>query len=359
MTTAGTAGTAGAAAAPSRAASSRAARGRAPSARWLPRALTSAARRALWRASCAPSSDSCASSSSAAAAAARALDDLARAARPAGESRRPPWAARDTRAGCDGASAPPPPPLARACRAPPPAAWSGAPSAPSRARTRRAARPRRPRRPRAAPAARDHVDDDAVRAREPRVDDDRLAERGRVGAQVEDLGLQQQPLDEHVEALAGRAADRHERDVAAVLLRHDARVVELGLHAVPRVVDLHAVAVDLGQRDDEAHVARAPHELEHLARLRLHAAVGRDDEHDDVGRADAVRAHRREELVPRRVDERDRAREVRATAAVRLGVARGGGRVGRAAAEAAAAVGRAPRRRAARRRAPQTPRAAA
>ena len=42
-----------------------------------------------------------------------------------------------------------------------------------------------------------------------------------------------------------------------------------------------------------------------LDRLRHHLVVGRDDEHDDVGDLRAARAHGRERLVARRVEERD------------------------------------------------------
>jgi len=40
-------------------------------------------------------------------------------------------------------------------------------------------------------------------------------------------------------------------------------------------------------------------------RLRHHAVVGGDDQDDDVGRLGAARAHGRERLVTRRVQERD------------------------------------------------------
>ena len=47
--------------------------------------------------------------------------------------------------------------------------------------------------------------------------------------------------------------------------------------------------------------------LDRFDRLRHDAVVGRDDEHDDVGRLRAARAHRRERRVARRVEERDDA----------------------------------------------------
>ena len=47
--------------------------------------------------------------------------------------------------------------------------------------------------------------------------------------------------------------------------------------------------------------------VERLHRLRHHAVVGSDDQHDDVGHPGAARTHRRERLVPRGVDERDLA----------------------------------------------------
>jgi hypothetical protein len=46
------------------------------------------------------------------------------------------------------------------------------------------------------------------------------------------------------------------------------------------------------------------------SRLRLHAVVGRDDEHHDVGDLGAAGAHRGERRVARGVDERDAAASV-------------------------------------------------
>ena len=64
--------------------------------------------------------------------------------------------------------------------------------------------------------------------------------------------------------------------------------------------------VDLVDRDDERHVARL-RVRDRFLRLRHDAVVGRDDQHDDVGDLRAARAHRRERLVARRVEERDHA----------------------------------------------------
>ena len=79
-----------------------------------------------------------------------------------------------------------------------------------------------------------------------------------------------------VRALLGRDVDEHR--LAAVLLGHQAVLGEL-----PR--DLRRVGaflVDLVDRDHDRHVGRL-RVVERLDRLRLHAVVGRDHEHRDVG----------------------------------------------------------------------------
>ena len=62
--------------------------------------------------------------------------------------------------------------------------------------------------------------------------------------------------------------------------------------------------VDLVDRDDDRRVRRLG-VADRLDRLRHHAVVGGDDEHDDVGDLGAARAHRREGRVAGRVDEGD------------------------------------------------------
>ena len=64
--------------------------------------------------------------------------------------------------------------------------------------------------------------------------------------------------------------------------------------------------VDLVDRDDDRHLAGLG-VRDRFLRLRHHAVVGGDDQNHDVGDLGAARAHRRERLVARRVEERDHA----------------------------------------------------
>ena len=64
------------------------------------------------------------------------------------------------------------------------------------------------------------------------------------------------------------------------------------------------VLVDLVDRHDDRHLGR-PGVVDRLDRLRHHAVVGGDHEHDDVGRLGAAGAHLRERGVARGVEERD------------------------------------------------------
>ena len=77
---------------------------------------------------------------------------------------------------------------------------------------------------------------------------------------------------------------------------------ELLLHAL----GIRFGLVDLVDRDDDRHVARL-RVRDRFLRLRHDAVVGGDDQDDDVGDFRAARAHRRERLVARRVEERDHA----------------------------------------------------
>ena len=88
--------------------------------------------------------------------------------------------------------------------------------------------------------------------------------------------------------------------VAAPLLRLEAELRHLRADAV----GLRALLVDLVDRDDHRHLGGL-RVVDGLARLRLHAVVGRHHDHRDVGDLGAAGAHRREGLVARRVEERD------------------------------------------------------
>ena len=89
--------------------------------------------------------------------------------------------------------------------------------------------------------------------------------------------------------------------VAAPRLEQHVLVGELLLDAV----DVGVGLVDLVDRDDDRDL-RGPGVVDRLDRLRHDGVVGRHDQDDDVGGLGAARAHRREGLVARRVEEDDR-----------------------------------------------------
>ncbi len=62
--------------------------------------------------------------------------------------------------------------------------------------------------------------------------------------------------------------------------------------------------VDFVDGHDDGH-ARGLGVVDGFLRLRHHAVIGRDDQHDDVRDFRAARAHAREGFVARRVDEHD------------------------------------------------------
>ena len=127
--------------------------------------------------------------------------------------------------------------------------------------------------------------------------------RTRVGRlEVEQLGLQQQRIEQLVDALAGERRHADEQRLAAPLLGDQLVLRELPANAI----EIAAGLVDLVDRDDDRHLGRF-RVLDGLDRLRHDAVVGRDDEHDDVRDLGAARAHGREGRVARRVEERDAA----------------------------------------------------
>ena len=72
------------------------------------------------------------------------------------------------------------------------------------------------------------------------------------------------------------------------------------------LVRVRLVLVDLVERDDQRHVRRLG-VVDRFDRLRHHAVIGRDDQHDDVSDFRAACTHGREGLVARRVEEGDDA----------------------------------------------------
>ena len=92
-----------------------------------------------------------------------------------------------------------------------------------------------------------------------------------------------------------------ELGVAAPLRGLQAELGHLGAHAR----GVGALLVDLVDRDEHRHLG-CLRVVDRLLGLRLDAVVGGDHDHRDVGDLGAARAHRRERLVARSVEERDR-----------------------------------------------------
>ena len=136
---------------------------------------------------------------------------------------------------------------------------------------------------------------------EMRLDHGAGGRRVRVGLQLLDLGEQEDVLEQLVEVLLRLRRDVDEDRVAAPVLGGQALVAELALD----LVGVGALEVDLVDRDEDRHVGGAG-VVDRLDRLRHHAVVGGDDDHDDVGDVGAAGAHRGERGVARRVDEGDR-----------------------------------------------------
>ena len=122
----------------------------------------------------------------------------------------------------------------------------------------------------------------------------------RVGLELADVGDEQDHLEQQLEVLLLLGRDFDRDGLAAPFLRHQAELGQLALHLLGVGVGL----VDLVDRHDDRHVRR-PRVVDRFARLRHHAVVGRDDEHDDVGDLGAAGAHERERLVAGRVEEHD------------------------------------------------------
>src|SRR5690606_32509406 len=151
------------------------------------------------------------------------------------------------------------------------------------------------------PLADEHGRDGAAAPLETALDHD-AGGRARVRRrQLEQLGLQQQRVEQLVDALAGMRRYVDEQRVAAPILWNDVLLREL----VADAVGVRVLAVDLVDRDDERHL-RGAGVLDRLDRLRHHAVVGGDHEHDDIRDLRAAGAHRGERRVAGRIEERDR-----------------------------------------------------
>src|SRR5712691_8589391 len=170
------------------------------------------------------------------------------------------------------------------------------------------ARPRVPGDDRVADAQRSPLDEHrrgrAAALVEARLDDraGRLRLRIRLQLLELDVGDEQHLLEQLVESLARLGGNLRELRRAAPLLRLQPFGRELAAH----LLGICVRQVDLVDRDDDRDLGGA-RVRDRLLRLRHHAVVGRHDEHRDVGDLRTARAHRRERLVARRVDERDLA----------------------------------------------------
>ena len=109
-------------------------------------------------------------------------------------------------------------------------------------------------------------------------------------------------LQQRVDALPGLGRHGHEGRVTAERLGHDAVLQQLLLH----LVRVRLVLVDLVDRHHQRHIGRLG-VVDRLHRLGHDAVVRGHDQDDQVGHLGAARAHRRERLVARRIEERDDA----------------------------------------------------
>ena len=122
----------------------------------------------------------------------------------------------------------------------------------------------------------------------------------RIGLVLADVADEQNHFEQRVEPGLLLRRDRHHDGLAAPVFRHEIQIRQLALHAL----GIGARLVDLVDRHDDRHVRRL-RVVDRLARLRHHAVVGGDDQHDHVGDFRAARAHQRERFMARRVEEHD------------------------------------------------------
>ena len=128
------------------------------------------------------------------------------------------------------------------------------------------------------------------------------AGRFRIGFQFAQVGDEQKHFEQLVQILFLLRGDFHHHGVSAPFLGHQAALGKLALDAL----GLRARLVDFVDGHDDGH-ARGFGVVDGFLRLRHHAVIGRDDQHDDVRDFRAARAHARERFVARRVDEHDLA----------------------------------------------------
>ena len=135
---------------------------------------------------------------------------------------------------------------------------------------------------------------------DPRLEDLAYGAALRIGLELEHLGLQQDGVEQVVDAFLLQGADAAVERLSAPLLRHEADVGKL-LH--------DALGVGVGQvalvdGDDDGHIGR-PCMVDGLACLGHDAVVRGDDQDDDVGDLGATGPHHGEGGVARSVEEDD------------------------------------------------------
>src|ERR1039457_3708706 len=122
----------------------------------------------------------------------------------------------------------------------------------------------------------------------------------RHGLQLEEIGLEQDHLEELVDSDFLLRGDLAGHDVAAEFLDEDSLLGELLLDALR----VRLWLVDLVDGHDDRYL-RGARVVDRFLRLRHDAVVGRDHQDDDVRGLGAARAHQGERLVPRRIEEDD------------------------------------------------------
>ena len=132
-------------------------------------------------------------------------------------------------------------------------------------------------------------------------DDGALGQALRGGAQLLQLGDQVHHLQEVIKTLMGGRRHRHGHHIAAVVLDHHLMLREL----LPQTVRVGARQVNLVHGDQERGLG-SPEVRNRFHGLGLYTVVGSHDQDRQVGNGRAARAQRRERLVTRRVEERDR-----------------------------------------------------
>ncbi len=122
----------------------------------------------------------------------------------------------------------------------------------------------------------------------------------RRGLEIEQIGGEQDHVEQVIDPRLFRCRDFDRDDVAAPLLDLNAVLGQLAADAL----DVRVRLVDLVDGHDDRHLGGA-RMVDGFSGLRHDTVVGRDDEDDDVGHLRAAGTHHGEGLVARRVEEDD------------------------------------------------------